>query len=136
MLTTLEKVDLLQKAPIFGGIPTQSLARVAAIAQEVSWEARHMLFLEDDPADAMFLLLEGQVEVTRSGHEEQTLQAPHVVGALALLAGEAHPESAMTLQPTRALQIDQQDLYEAMTEDFSITRGILRALVAFAAGGA
>lgn len=136
MLTTLEKVELLRKASLFQAITTESLARVAAIAQEVSWEARHMLFLEDDPADAMFLLLEGQVELTRSGQGECHVQPPHVVGGLALLAGDPHPESAMTTQPTRALQIDRQDFDEAMREDFNIARGILRTLVGLAAGDA
>jgi CRP-like cAMP-binding protein len=136
MLTTLEKVDRLQRAPLFQGIPTESLARVAAIAQEVSWDTRQFLFLEDDPPDAMFLLLEGQVEILRSGQEAHKVGPHHVVGALALLADEPEPESAMADQPSRALRIDQQDFYEALGEDFNITRGILRALAHLAAGGA
>lgn len=136
MLTTLEKVDLLQKAPLFQSILTESLARVAAIAQEVSWDTRQFLFLEDDPPEAMFLLLEGQIELLRSGQEAHKVGTNYVVGALALLADEPEPESAMADQPSRALRIDQQDFYEALGEDFNITRGILRALAHLAAGGA
>jgi CRP-like cAMP-binding protein len=135
MLTTLEKVDLLQKAALFQSIPTESLARVAAIAQEVNWNTRQFLFLEDDPPEAMFILLEGQVEILRTGQEGRKVGPNQVVGALALLADEPEPESAMADQPSRTLRIDQQDFYEALGEDFNITRGILRALVHLVAGG-
>jgi CRP-like cAMP-binding protein len=129
MLTTIEKVNLLQKAVIFAGVRTESLARVAAIAREVSCDARHLLFRENDAADMMFLLLEGRVSVVRNGREPQEAGPGQLLGALALLAGESHAESAMATQPVRALQIDQQELYDAMAEDFNITRGVLRALV-------
>jgi len=59
-----------------------------------------------------------------------------VVGALSLLAGALQPESAVASQPVRALRIEQQDFYDAMAEDFHLTRGVLRALVGMAVGGA
>jgi CRP-like cAMP-binding protein len=133
MLTILEKVNLLQKAPIFQGVPTESLARVAGIAQEVSFEPRQLLFSENDGADAMFFLLDGQVELLRSARDPRQVGAHQVVGALAMLAGEPQPESAMATQPTRTLRIDQQEFYDAMAEDFNITRGIMSALVRLAA---
>jgi CRP-like cAMP-binding protein len=134
MLTILEKVSLLQKAPIFQGIRTESLARVAAIAEEVSYEARQLLFRENDAADALFVLLEGEVTLLRNGQETQKLGANQVVGALALLAGEPHAESAVATRPTQALQIDEQEFYDAMAEDFNIAREIMRALTRLAVG--
>ncbi len=136
MLTILEKVNILQKVPIFHGVRTESLARVAAIAQEVSYDAREQLYRENDAADSMFVLLEGEVTVLRNGQEAQKLGANQVVGALAMLANQPQPESAVATRPTRALQIDQQEFYDAMAEDFNITRGILRALASTAAGAA
>jgi CRP-like cAMP-binding protein len=53
----------------------------------------------------------------------------HVVGALGCLAGDPRSESAMAIQPTRALQIDQQEFFDAMAEDFNITRTIMQALI-------
>jgi CRP-like cAMP-binding protein len=129
MLTTIEKVNLLQKAPVFVGVRTESLARVAAIAREVSCDARQLLFRENDAADTMFLILEGKVTLTRDGKEPQEVGPGELLGALPLLAGESHSQSAMAAQSVRALQIEQQDLYDAMAEDFNITRGVLRALV-------
>lgn len=135
MLTLLEKVDLLQKAAIFREIRTESLARVAAVAQEANYAARHSLFRENDSADVMFFLIEGEVTVLRGGLECGKLRPPEVVGVLPLLAGKPEPESAVATQPLRVLRVDQQDFYEVMAEDFEVTRGILRTLVGQAAGG-
>lgn len=129
MLTILEKVSFLQKVPLFYHVRTESLTRVASLAQEVSYAEREALYRENDAADSMFVLLEGEVALVRDGRETQKLTAPEVVGALPLLAADSQPESALATRPTRTLQIDQQDFFDAMAEDFHITRGILRALV-------
>lgn len=133
MLTIMEKVDVLQKAVLFREIPTESLARIAAIAEEITFDTRQMLYTENEASDLMFVVLEGEVALVMNGREERTLGALQVVGALALLAGGPEPESAVATQPTRVLQIEQQEFYDAMAEDFNITRGILRALVRLAA---
>ncbi len=134
MLTILEKVNLLQRVPLFHGVRTESLARVASVAQEVGYDARQVLYREDDAADSMFVLCEGEVSLLRDGQETQRVAPPQVVGALAVLAGGSRTETALTAQPIRALQIDQQEFYDAMAEDFNITRGILRALVGLTTG--
>ena len=134
MLTILEKADFLQSAEIFCEVRTQSLARVAAIAQEVHFEARQRLFNENEAADAMFVFLEGEVTLTRGGTGERRLSRFQAAGALALLANLPQIETATASQPVRALRIGQQTLFDAMAEDFNITRGVLRALAGTAMG--
>ncbi len=133
MLTVLEKVDLLQRVPVFCEIRTESLARVAAVAEEVNCEPGHALCRENDAADTMFIVLDGEVAVTRDGRAVKNLGTYQLVGLLPLLAGEPRRESAVTTRPTRVLQIDQQDLYDVMAEDFNVTHGIVRALVGLTA---
>ncbi len=129
MLTILEKVSFLQNVPLFHHVRTESLTRVASVAQEVNYEERQALYRENEAADCMFVLLEGEVALVRDGQETRKLAPPDVAGALPLLADESQPDSALATRPTRVLQIDQQDFFDAMAEDFHITRGILRALV-------
>ncbi len=134
MLTILEKADLLQSVEIFCDIRTQSLARVAAIAQEVHFEVRQRLFSENEAADAMYVVLAGEVTLTRAGIEERKLTKFQIAGALALVANQPQAETAVASQTVHALRISQQDLFDAMTEDFGITRGVLRSLAGKAAG--
>jgi CRP-like cAMP-binding protein len=134
MLTVMEKVAILQTVEAFRAVPTQGLARVAAIAQEVDYLARQALYNDHEAADSMFVLLEGEVVLLRPGQEEKKLGPGQVAGLLAFLAGDSEPESAMATQPVRALRLDQEDFYDAMAEDFNLTRGILKAVVRWAAG--
>lgn len=128
-MTVLEKVEVLQKLPIFQGVRTESLARVAALAQEVSYQPNQQLYRENEAADSMFVLLDGEVSLSKNGRESGRIGAENLVGARALLAADTQPDSAVATAPTQALQIDQQDFFDAMAEDFNITRGILRALI-------
>jgi len=134
MLTVMEKVALLQSVDPFRAVPTQSLARLAAIAQEIEYEPRQTLYNDNEAADSMFVVLQGEVVLLRLGKEGKKLGPGQVVGLLAFLAGDAEPESALTTQPVRVLRLDQEDFYDAMAEDFNLTRGILRAVVRLATG--
>jgi CRP-like cAMP-binding protein len=133
MLTILEKVDLLQNSEIFREVRTQSLARVAGIAQEILLEPRQRLFTENETPDSLYVLLEGEATVARPGREERKLGGMQVAGALALLADQLQTETSIATQPVRALRIRQKDLFDAMAEDFNITRGVMRALASLAA---
>ena len=128
-MTVLEKVNVLQRVPLFQDVRTESLARVAALAQEVNFDARHDLFRENAAADSMFVVIEGLVGLARDGKPGDTAGPGQVVGAHGLLSGGTQTDSASALQPTQTLQIDQQDFFDVMAEDFNITRGILRALL-------
>ncbi len=134
MLTILEKVDVLRKTALFSSIPTSALARVAAAANEVTFAPHQMLYQADTAADSMFLVLDGEVELVRSEGKTQLDGRGQVLGALALLAGGTHAESALATHPTSALQIDRQDFLDAMAEDFDLTRGMLKTLADMAAG--
>jgi CRP-like cAMP-binding protein len=134
MLTLLEKVSLLQKAPVFQWIRTESLGRVAGVAHETGFEARHTLFRESDNPDTMYFILEGEVSVLQNGQEKKKLGTSSVAGVRAVLAGEPYPSSAIATQAVKALRIDQQDFFDVMAEDFDVTKGILKALVALTAG--
>ena len=136
MLTVLEKVDLLRRASIFQEIPTPSLVRIAAIANELSWASHQTVYQEGHPADSIFFLLEGEVQLLRSGKTAQRRGESELIGILAALTGGTHTETAAASQSTRALEIDREDLFDALAEDFNVTRGIVKALAGMVNGGA
>jgi ATP:ADP antiporter, AAA family len=134
MLSILEKVEFLRKAVMLRDVPTPGLARVAAISNEVTFAPNQMLYEENSPADSMFLMLEGEVELARSDRRTRIDGQGQLLGGLAILAGGTHADLAIATQPTRVLQIDRQDLLDTLAEDFSVARGVLKALASMAAG--
>jgi AAA family ATP:ADP antiporter len=134
MLTVLEKVDLLRNAALFQALPTQSLVRVAAIAYELNWAPQQVVYQENSPAESIFFLLEGEVELLRGGKPFARRGQHQVLGSLAALASGSHTESAVVSQPARVLRMDREELFEAMAEDFRVARGIVKALAGMATG--
>jgi hypothetical protein len=134
MLSTLEKVELLRNAVMLRDVPTPGLSRVAAISNEVTFVPNQMLYEENSPADSMFFMLEGEVELVRSDRRTRIDRQGQLLGDLAIFAGGTYGELAIATQPTRTLRIDRQDLLDTMAEDFSVARGVLKALASMAAG--
>ncbi len=134
MLTVMEKVDELQKLDFFQSVRSESLAQLAAVAREADYEPGQVLYGENQPAESMFVLVEGEVAFSRGGQQCGSAGAHELTGALAMLAGRQHRETATAAVATRALAIDEQDFMDTVAEDFNFTRGVLRALARAAAG--
>jgi hypothetical protein len=136
MLTVMEKVELLRNAPLFQGLPTQSLVRVAAIAYELNWAPQQLVYQENSPAESIFFLLEGEVDLLRAGKSCGRLGHYQVLGSLAALAHGSHTESAVVSRPARALRMDREEFFDAMAEDFRVAQGIVKALAGMIAAKA
>jgi CRP-like cAMP-binding protein len=134
MLSLLEKVDLLRNAKLFQPLPTQSLVRVAAIAQELNWAPHQMVYHEGSRAESILMVLEGEVELIRGGNVVAKVGPHQAPGVLAALSSGRYSESAVVSQPTRALRMDRDEFFEAMAEDFRVARGIVKALAGMANG--
>jgi CRP-like cAMP-binding protein len=57
-------LELLRRYPFFAGLDEAELKAIAMIAEEVRVPARTLLFEEGQPANALFLLLEGNVDLS------------------------------------------------------------------------
>jgi CRP-like cAMP-binding protein len=132
MLTVIEKVDELQKLAFFEAVRTESLAQLAAVAHESNYEAGQLLYAESQPAESMFVVLDGEIELTRNGQPCAKIGPHELTGALPMLSGQPHPETATAATNTRALVIDEQDFFDTVADDFNFTRGVMRALARFA----
>ncbi len=136
MLSVLEKVDLLRNAKLFQALPAQSLVRVAAIAQELTWAPQQVVYQEGSRAESILMVLEGEVELIRGGNVLAKIGPHDVPGGLAALSNDRYSESAVVSRPTRALRMDREEFFDAMAEDFRVARGIVKALAGMAGGTA
>ena len=66
-------VAALRTSPLFALLPDRDLAELAAGGRTVEVAAGTVLMAEGDPADAMVVVLDGEVEVSRNG------SGPHVL---------------------------------------------------------
>lgn len=57
-------IELLRRYPFFAGLDESELKAIAMIAEKIEMPVGTIIFEEEHPADAFYLLLEGSVELT------------------------------------------------------------------------
>ncbi|MGF1511611.1 MAG: Crp/Fnr family transcriptional regulator [Myxococcota bacterium] len=129
MLTVIEKVILLQNVDIFAEVPSELLAYLAAIAEEVEFPGDHEVYAEDGPSDAMYLVLSGRVRLHRGDVEVTSARAHQAFGTWALFDDEPRLATATTLEPTEALVVRRDDFIDVLADNARVTQAVLRAVV-------
>ena len=128
MLTTVEKVIFLQDIDIFEYTSTEDLAHIAAITEEIEFRAEEVISKEGDIPDSMYMVIEGQVKLTRGGIEVMTAKEKDVFGTWALFDDEPLVATATTLEATRVLRIDKEDFIDLLADYVAITQSILKTM--------
>lgn len=129
MLSVIEKVMFLQDVDIFADVPTEELAYVAAIAEEVTFQEGEDIFQENDPPDALYLVLEGQVRLHRGGAEITTAGPREAFGTWALLDDAPRVVTATARSESRLLRIDREDFLDILADHIQITQSIFKTVV-------
>jgi CRP-like cAMP-binding protein len=129
MLTTVEKVIFLQDVDIFQMTRTEDLAHIAAITNEVDFPDGNVIFHEGDIADAMFMVIEGRVRLTRNDREVMVAGHKDVFGTWALFDDETRVVTATVLEGCRLLRIDKEDFIDLLADHVQITRSIMKTMV-------
>lgn len=129
MRTVIEKVIFLQNVDVFSYVPTEQLAYLAAIAEEVTFESGALVYREEETSDAMYLVVEGRVRLHR-GSTPVTVAGPkEAFGTWALFDDEPRVATATALDPTEALRISRADFLDVLADNVRVTEGVLKAIV-------
>lgn len=92
--------------PIFGGLTVEEAAEFFEVASESSVAAGATLFREGDAGDALYVILEGEVAVTRKNVELARLGKHTVLGEMSLLGeGEVRSATATAVGDVKLLKV-------------------------------
>lgn len=108
-----------QDATLFRGIDSQGIQEIIETAQVRRLDSGAYYYVEDDPADRGYLLLEGKVKLTQVTLDGQQvilgyLGPGRVFGIIAILKKVTYPVSAQAVGECKALTWDQQTLNQLM----------------------
>jgi len=129
MLTTVEKVLFLQEIDIFEFTSTEDLSHIAAITEEIEFQPDETIYKEGDLPDAMYMVISGQVRLTREAEEVMVARAKDVFGTWALFDDKPRVATAATLEDTQVLRIGQEDFIDLLADYVAITQSILKTMV-------
>jgi CRP-like cAMP-binding protein len=85
--TTSEIVEHLAKVPIFSGCSKKELQTIAKQVREIEHEAGHVIASEGEPGAGLFVIDEGEADVTIGGRKVNHMKAGDFFGEMALLDG-------------------------------------------------
>ncbi len=115
-------VDDLRQAPLFASLPDEQLSWLTGwldgCSSEIRLQAGETLYPEGSAAQSFYIMLEGELQITRRvGGDEMALGrrvAGEFTGEMALLLGAPHQDTARAVRPCRLLQIGADDFHEAI----------------------
>ena len=127
-LTTIEKALFLKEQDVFSNVGVEQLADVAAVAEEVHYEAGTVIVQQDQPSEHFYIVVEGDVLAERDGIVTTVMNAGRGFGDLTLEPGARYSFTARAVTHTHVLRISIDDFVDVMLEHPEIAVGIVRAL--------
>jgi hypothetical protein len=128
MYSTLEKTILLKSSELFGGLPAENLATLAAVATEIRCPAGAFLFREGDAGDSLYVLSSGRVRIVKSGSEIAVLVKGACFGEMAVLDDAPRSADAVIIDEAVVLRVGSEEFYGVLAENPALTQGVVRLL--------
>ena len=128
MFTILEKTILLKTVDLFQDIPGELLSQVSQISKAKNYDNGETIFKDGDIGDSMFIVLEGEISITKGDKEIALLEKGASLGEMALLDNENRSANAIAKEDSILLKINQDVFYELMESNADIMKQIIKLL--------
>ncbi|MBF0481077.1 MAG: mechanosensitive ion channel family protein [Desulfovibrionaceae bacterium] len=105
---TLEIVTLLRRVPLFSALPDNDLELLAMSSLTTTLPAGRKIVSQGEKGATLFIILEGEVSVSRDNAEVARLQTGDFFGEMALLTGEPRQADVAAVSETMCLEVDRE----------------------------
>lgn len=124
----LDRVLFLRTIPIFEGLRPAHLAAIAQHARERVWPVGALLQTPDQAAETVYLVVEGEVELSHADGVTQRIGPGQTVGVLELLSRSQTALTARTTRDTVALEFDWDAQFDICEQHFPVLAQYIRYL--------
>ena len=128
MLRRNQKVELIQKVPLFSSLSKGELAEVASIADEIDFREGKELIRQGARGREFFVLLDGAVDVTQDGRRINQLGPGDFFGEIALVAKTPRSATVEATSPVSALVIEARSFRALLEHSPQIQLRVLQSL--------
>jgi len=122
------KLDLLKRVPLFEQCSKKDLQNIAQIADERDLRAGKVLIEEGERGREFFVIVSGEVEVTRQGRKIASLGPGSFVGEMALLSKAPRTATVTAVTALDVLVITDRAFLELLNTIPELWLKVARAL--------
>lgn len=123
----------LQAIPLFEHLTDEELARMGELTRQRKHPKGSVILFEDDPGDALYVVIEGQVKVVLIGEDGRevilaTLADGDFFGEMSLIDDEPRSAHVIAMENSNLLVLRRDDFQRCLEDNPRMALGLLRAL--------
>jgi CRP-like cAMP-binding protein len=129
----LPVVQRLREIPLFAHLDATELHNIGHAAREKSYPKNSVILFEDDPGDALYIVLRGQVKVVLIGEDGREvilsiLKDGDFFGEMSLIDDQPRSAHVIAMAESHLLVLHRDDFRKCLEDAPRIALGLLRAL--------
>ncbi len=123
----------LQFVPIFADLPTDTILKIEKIGVKKDYKKDEPILLEEDSGNALFVILNGKVKVSRSSNDGREviltiLGESDFFGEMAILDGLARSANVIAIEESKVFLIQRNDFLQLLNNHPEISIILLQEL--------
>jgi len=128
-METGDLTSFLKNTEIFARTNIKTLEEVASVMTPLQCRKNQVIIKKGEKGNAMYIISSGKVRVHDGNHVLSRLSPGHCFGEYSLFDEETRSASVTTEEETKLFRLSQDDLFNLISKDMEITKGILRVLI-------
>jgi hypothetical protein len=128
VLTAVERVLVLKGADLLRGVGPRHLLGLANVSREVPIYVGDTIYLETDPADALYIVVEGRVRLSAKERAISEVGPGEAFGTWSLVDDSERGQRAECIEDGLALSLSREEFYDVASADLAILQELVRVL--------
>jgi CRP/FNR family cyclic AMP-dependent transcriptional regulator len=122
------KADALGRCPFFTGLSRNELLKLAKVTEDLEVEEGKALTREGQSGSEFFVIVDGEVSVTKDGSEIRTLGPGDFFGEIALLEDTPRTATVIAKTPLRFFVLTRQAFRSLLAHQPGLEEKVTKAL--------
>ncbi len=123
----------LLQVPLFADLSAEDISRVSQATRQKTYPQGSVIVFEDDPGDALYVVVTGQVKVVLIGEDGREvilslLRKGDFFGEMALIDNQPRSAHVIAMEDSKLLVLHRDDFRRCLAETPRIALGLLQQL--------
>lgn len=134
VMQNMQKVFVLRAVELFKALPSETLLVIAEETEVLDMQAGQTIFSVGDPPTGLFIIISGEVEITKNNQTINHLKENEFFGELALIDNTGRSANAVAKTEGTLLYLDKET-FDRITDDLpEVLRGVVRTILGYLRG--